>query len=162
MFAWTFFNLVVPFGLPFVPLLILRIIRKTIANDNAALANNIRLTLAIKDGQLCITCIAVIALTFYELWAVRTGWSAVILVALGLTAICCAILIAYATLYPAPADGLKDEKKWQKRYEIAFVSLVISSIVIVLAVVGHNIVVNYEEALKETAAKVAPVTSKQQ
>jgi hypothetical protein len=165
MFAWIFFNLIIPFGLPFAPLLILRIIRNTIANDNTVVANNIRLTLAIKDGQLCITCIAVVALTFYELWAVRTVWSAAILVGLGLVALACAILIAYATLYPAPVDGLANQSKWRKRYEIAFTSLVLSLFVIVFAVVGRIIVVNHEEAqkeaLKKTEVKTVPVVPSQ-
>lgn len=149
MFAWIFFNLVVPFGLPFVPLLILQAVRKTISEHNADVAKNIRLTLAIKDGQLCITCIAVIALTFYELWAVRSTFSAIILICLGIMATICTILIAYSTLYPTPADGIKNENSWRKRYEVAFVSLICSAIVIVLAVVGHQLVTDHEGSLQK-------------
>jgi len=143
VFAWFMANIVAPFALPIG---IIRAVQR-FPHVPTTLSAKPMLTETLKDGQLGLTCLAIVAVAEYELWpALSDGvsikicfWALLFMGAISLT------YVVLGAAFPAPlGDHPMTVRQWFTAYPVGRKTVYLSILVSLVFAAAHFII-KFEE-----------------
>ena len=155
--AWVLVNIAAPFALPIA---IIRFVQR-FPHVPPALAAKPMLTETLKDGQLGLTCLAIVAVAEYELWpSLSKGvtieicfWSLLSMGAISL------IYVVLGAAFPAPLGAHPmSVRQWFTAYPVGRKTVYLSILVSLVFAAAHFIVKS-EEIAGISVAKAAAAPS---
>jgi hypothetical protein len=148
--GWVVANLIVPY---LVPIGLLRAVQK-FPHIIPAVATRPMITEALKDGQLSLTCLAIVAVAEYEIWPEMAGAASLkicfwVLVILGMVALYYVVL---GTVCPAPlGEHPMNFKQWFQAYPVGKQTIFLSVMVTAVFASAH-FVIEYGHTHRAVAA----------
>ncbi|MEF9444419.1 hypothetical protein OWS73_21590 [Burkholderia sp. 1B3(2022)] len=151
--AWVLANIIAPFALPIA---IIRAVQR-FPHVPPTMAAKPMLTETLKDGQLGLTCLAIVAVAEYELWpALSSGvsvkicfWALLLMGAISLT------YVVLGAAFPAPlGKHPMTVREWFTAYPVGRKTVYLSILVSLVFGAAHFII-KYEEIDGISAAKAA-------
>jgi membrane protease YdiL (CAAX protease family) len=151
--GWMLANIVAPFALPIV---IIRSVQR-FPHVPQSLSAKPMLTETLKDGQLGLTCLAIVAVAEYELWpALGSGvsikicfWALLLMGGVSLT------YVVLGAAFPAPlGQHPMSIRQWLTAYPVGRKTVYLSVLVSLVFAAAHFII-KYEEVDGISTAKAA-------
>jgi hypothetical protein len=146
-FWWLLANILLPLFLPFIPLALIHLAK----NRNETHTMHTSMSAAVKDGQFCLTAIALSTASVYEVFSLvgakpeELSFLATIQVFLGGMAL---LIYAFAISFPVEVDFSKKGIEWAKHYSYGAISLSICLAVGLLSCYSHFGVIEFERLEK--------------
>ncbi len=139
-FWWLLANIFLPILLPFAMLAPWKLVAGHSKVDEMTRSNT-SWSAAVKDGQFCLTAIAISAASLYEclgLASPRPDWLPVVMVVQGFFCATSLVVYTFAMAFQVEVDASKKTlREWIAHYKFGALSLFICFWVGALSIIGH-------------------------